>query len=44
MRPVYLKLSVSSGKLATGTSHFWGNPDLPKDFDFPLYIDLKFRK
>lgn len=39
MKPVYLKLSVPSGKLATGTSRFWGNPDLPEDFDFPSYIN-----
>lgn len=39
MRPVYLKLSVPSGKLATGSSRFWGNPDLPEDFDYPSYID-----
>lgn len=39
MKPVYLKLSVPSGKLTTGTSRFWGNPDLPKDFDFPSFID-----
>lgn len=39
MKPIYLKLSVSSCKLAIGTSRFWGNPDLPKDFDIPSYID-----
>lgn len=39
MKPVYLKLSVPSGKLATGSSRFWGNPDLPKGFAFPTYID-----
>lgn len=39
MKPIYLKLSVSSCKPATGNSRFWGNPDLAKDFDFPSYID-----
>ena len=39
MKPVYLKLSVPSDKLTTGASRFWGNPDLPKDVEFPSYID-----
>lgn len=39
MNPVYLKLSVPSGKLTTGTSRFWGNPDLPKGISFPTYTD-----
>lgn len=39
MKPVYLKLSVPSGKLETGSSRFWGNPDLPEDFEYPSYID-----
>lgn len=39
MKPIYLKLSVPTDKLATGSSRFWGNPDLPEDFDYPSYID-----
>lgn len=39
MKPIYLKLSVPTDKLATGSSRFWGNPDLPEDFDFPSYTD-----
>lgn len=44
MKPIYLKLSTPSGKLATGASRFWGNPDLPKDLNFPTYIDKGGRK
>lgn len=44
MKPIYLKLSTPSDKLATGASRFWGNPDLPKDFNFPTYIDKSGEK
>lgn len=39
MKPIYLKLSVPTDKLAAGSSRFWGNPDLSEDFDYPSYID-----
>lgn len=27
------------GKLESGSSRFWGNPDLPDGFAYPMYID-----
>lgn len=39
MKPIHLELSVAPCKLATGASCFWGNPDLPKGFIYPTYID-----
>lgn len=39
MKPVHLTLHKPFEKLETGASRFWGNPDLPKDFDYPMYID-----
>lgn len=39
MKPIYLKLSVPPDKLATGSSRFWGNPDLLEGSDFPTYTD-----
>ena len=44
MQPIYLKLSVSSEKLPTGSSRFWGNPDLPENFSFPTYTDASGEK
>lgn len=39
MKPVHLTLSVPFEKLPVGASRFWGNPDLPKGFKYPMYID-----
>ena len=39
MIPVHLILSNVGEKLLCGTSRFWGNPDLPKGFKYPMYID-----
>lgn len=38
-KPVYLVLSESPHTLPTGASRFWGNPDLPEGFDYPMYVD-----
>ena len=38
-KPVYLVLSESPHTLPTGSSRFWGNPDLPEGFDYPMYVD-----
>ena len=37
MRPIYLKLSKPADKLPTGSSRFWGNPDLPAGTGYPTY-------
>ena len=37
--PIHLVLSKPFGKLATGASRFWGNPDLPDGVPYPMYID-----
>ena len=39
MKPINLILSKPLEKLALGASRFWGNPDLPKDVKYPMYID-----
>lgn len=39
MKPVHLTLRKPFEKLETGASRFWGNPDLPKGFAYPMYID-----
>lgn len=39
MKPIYLTLRIPFEKLATGTSRFWGNPDLPEGTEYPTYID-----
>lgn len=38
-KPIYLILSRPFEKLPAGASRFWGNPDLPEDVDYPMYID-----
>lgn len=38
-KPVYIILSQPFEKLPTGASRFWGNPDLPEDVSYPMYID-----
>lgn len=38
-KPVYIILSKPFGKLHTGVSQFWGNPDLPEGMDYPTYVD-----
>ena len=38
-KPIYLILSEPFEKLPTGASRFWGNPDLPEGFNYPMYID-----
>lgn len=39
MNPIHLKLLPTAEKLPCGTSRFWGNPDLPKGVDYPMYTD-----
>lgn len=39
MKPIYLTLSIPNGSITPGGSHFWGNPDLPKEVDYPTYTD-----
>lgn len=39
LKPIYLILSEPFEKLPTGASRFWGNPDLPEGFNYPMYID-----
>lgn len=39
MKPIHLILSNLCGKLPCGSSHFWGNPDLPLGYSFPEYVD-----
>lgn len=39
MKPIYLNLSKPTDKLPTGSSRFWGNPDLPNGTDYPTYTD-----
>ena len=39
MKPIYLTLRMPFEKLSTGTSRFWGNPDLPEGTEYPTYID-----
>lgn len=41
MKPVRLKLSTVDQALPTGASRFWGNPDLPRGFDYPMYKDFE---
>lgn len=39
MKPIHLILSRPFEKLAAGASRFWGNPDLPEEFAYPMYTD-----
>lgn len=39
MTPIYLHLSKPPQKQETGASRFWGNPDIPKGMEYPMYID-----
>lgn len=39
MKPIHLVLSAPFEKLRPGESRFWGNPDLPVGFDYPMYVD-----
>ena len=39
MKPIYLILSMPFDRVETCSSRFWGNPDLPRGFDYPMYID-----
>lgn len=38
-QPIYLILSRPFEKLPSGASRFWGNPDLPEEVSYPMYID-----
>lgn len=38
-RPIYLILSRPFEPLPAGSSRFWGNPDLPEEVSYPMYID-----
>lgn len=39
MKPIYLILSMPFDRVETCSSRFWGNPDLPRGFNYPMYID-----
>lgn len=39
MKPIHMILGKPFAKLESGSSRFWGNPDLPKGFAYPMYID-----
>lgn len=39
MKPIYLILSKPFGEIAECGSCFWGDPDLPEDVNYPMYID-----
>lgn len=39
LKPIYLTLSKPFGKLPSGSSRFWGNPDLPEGMGYPMYVD-----
>lgn len=39
MSKIYLVLSVPQDKIPSCKSRFWGNPDLPENFRYPMYID-----
>lgn len=39
MKPIYLTLSSQERKVPCGSSRFLGNPDLPEDVPYPMYID-----
>ncbi len=39
MKPIKLILSKSLNRVDQCGSRFWGNPDLPKGYDYPTYFD-----
>ncbi len=39
MKPICIELAMPFEKLPTGSSRFWGNPDLPSGDYFPMYTD-----
>ena len=39
MKPIHLVLHIPFEKLASGSSRFWGNPDLPQGTEYPMYND-----
>lgn len=39
MKPIYLTLSSQERKVPCGSSRLLGNPDLPEDVPYPMYID-----
>lgn len=39
MKPIYLILSKPFEPIADCASCFWGNPDLPSEVGYPMYID-----
>ncbi len=38
MKPIFLKLSKPAGEIETGGSRFFGNPDLPQEYEYPTYV------
>lgn len=44
MKPIHLHLSKPTGRLKTGASRFWGDPDLPEGAVRPLYVDDEGRE
>ncbi len=41
MKPIHLILSKPFEEIPTGSSRFWGNPDLPENIAFPTYKDAE---
>lgn len=39
MKPIYLHLSQPVATPGPGSSRFWGDPDLPRDCEYPAYVD-----
>lgn len=39
MKPIHIRLSEVYDKIALCGSHFWGNPDLPENYEYPTYTD-----
>ncbi|MDE6300814.1 MAG: DUF1963 domain-containing protein [Muribaculaceae bacterium] len=39
MKPIYLILEAPESGISQCASRFWGNPDLPENTPYPMYID-----
>ena len=43
-KTIYIKAAKAGYKLPVGCSQWWGNPDLPKDMEYPTYVDSDGKK